>query len=67
MGSSALTRVFAFTILANDDPVEVASGGVAKRTLGAFEDLCRSHIGVLLERLTDGQTQAPERDVIRYI
>lgn len=54
MRTTALTGVFAFAILADDDPVEIANGAVAERGLGAAEDLGRSDICVLLERLTDG-------------
>lgn len=54
--ATAMTSIFAFAVLADNDPVEVASLAVAKRRLSALENSSWSNIGVLLERLADGET-----------
>jgi hypothetical protein len=65
--AAALAGVLAFAVFADDDPVEIARLAVAQRGLGALEDACWSHVGVLLEGLADGEAKTPERDVIRNI
>jgi hypothetical protein len=55
-----LTSVLALGVLADDDPVEVAVGGVAERRLSATEDLCGADVGVLLKGLADCEAEAPE-------
>lgn len=67
VGASTLACVFTFAVLSDDDPIKISGGSIAKRALCAFENLCRSHVGVLLEWLADGQTKAPKGDVIGYV
>jgi hypothetical protein len=62
--ASALTRVLALAVLADDYPVQVAGVALAERRLGAAEDLGWSHIGVLLKGLADGEAETPEGNVI---
>lgn len=65
--TTALTGVLAFAVLADDDPVEIASLAVSQRGLSTLEDSCWAHVGVLLEGLADGEAKTPERNVIRNI
>lgn len=67
MRPTALTGIFAFAVFADYDPVEITTSAIAEGGLCAAEDLCRAHICVLLEGLADGQSQAPEGDVVRDI
>lgn len=65
--ATTLTSVFAFAVLTNNDPVEITGLGIAKRRLSTTEDASRANISVLLERLANSQSQAPERNVIRNV
>jgi hypothetical protein len=60
VGTPPLTSVLALGVLADDDPVEVAVGGVAEGRLSATEDLCGADVGVLLKGLADCEAEAPE-------
>lgn len=60
--SAALASVFAFRVLADDNPVEIS--GVVEWGCDAAEDARRADVGVLLERLADGEAEAPEGDMI---
>lgn len=64
MAAASLAGILAFGILSDDDPVQVAGSAFPQRGLRASEDLCGPDIGILLEGLTDGQTQAPEGDMV---
>lgn len=57
--SAALPRVLALAVLADDDPVQVPRLAVAQRRLRSLEHFRGPHVGVLLERLADCQTEAP--------
>ena len=65
--SATLPGVLAFAVLADNHPVEVAGLALAQRRLSPAEHSGRTHVGVLLQRLADGQTETPEGDVIRDI
>ncbi len=67
MRSAALAGVLALAVLADDDPVQIPRPAVAERRLRASEYLGGANIGILLERLADGQSQTPEGNVIRNI
>jgi hypothetical protein len=62
-----VTSIFALAVLADDDPVKVARLAVAERRLGSPQDLGGPNVGILLERLADGQTKTPQRNVIRDV
>ena len=42
-------------------------GHVAQRAGDAGQDARRAHVGVLVERLADGEPQAPQRDVVGHV
>lgn len=65
--TSTLTRIFAFGVFADDDPVEVTGAAILEWGGGASEDFCGAYIGVLLERLADRKAEAPQGDVIWYV
>ncbi len=48
--------IFAFGILAHDHPVEIADADIAQRRRDAGQDLGGPDIGVLVERLADGES-----------
>lgn len=60
----ALPGVLAFAVLADDHPVQVAVVAFAEGGLRASEDAGGPDVGVLLERLADGEAEAPEGDVV---
>ena len=64
MCASALAGVFAFGVFADDDPVEVARVGVAEGGGDAAQDFGGAEVGVLLQRLADGEAEGPERYVV---
>src|SRR5437867_2346920 len=64
MDPAADTAVFAFGILADDDPVEVFGSATLQRTFNARQQPGWADIGVLVESLADLEAQAPQRDVI---
>jgi hypothetical protein len=57
---AAVPGVFTFGILADYHPIEVSAGAGSERGGSATEDPGRANIGVLLEGLADGETEAPE-------
>ena len=59
-----MAGVFTFGVLADYDPVEGTKGAVAQGGGNASEDPGGSHVGVLLEGLTEGEAEAPEGDVV---
>lgn len=59
MGSTALSCIFAFRVLAYDDPVDIAVTGVLQRAVGARECADRANIGIELQRSSEGEQQAP--------
>src|SRR6202008_3972692 len=65
MHPAARARVLALGVLAHDDPVDRAA--FVQRRGDARQDASRPHVRVLVEALTDRQTQAPERNVIRHV
>lgn len=67
MCAAALTGIFAFGVLANNDPVEVTGAAILERRGGSAEDFGRAHVGVLLEGLADCEAEAPEGDVVRNV
>jgi hypothetical protein len=62
--AAADAGVFAFGVLAHDDPVEVFAAAGAQRALKPRQDAGRPHVRVLVEALADLQPQAPQRDVV---
>ena len=60
-------RVFPFGVFTHDDPVQVLRRTALQRGVDARQDAGRTHIGVLVQTLTDLQPQAPQGDVIRHI
>src|SRR5690348_14012064 len=64
MHAAADAGIFALRVLAHDDPVELLVFHVAQRRRYAGQDARRPYIGVLVERLADGEPQSPQRDVI---
>lgn len=67
MRASTLTSVLAFAVLTDNHPIKVSDITVAQGRLCAAEDTRGTHIGVLLEGLADGETEAPEGDVVGNI
>ena len=53
-----------FRVLAHDHPVEFRAADAAQRAGDAGQDARRAHVGVLVERLADGEPQSPQRDVV---
>lgn len=67
MRAPAVPSVLSLTVLPNDDPVEVSGLDVAKGRLGTGEDTSPPHVGVLVERLADRETQFPQRNMVCHI
>lgn len=67
MGHSAVTSVLALGVLAYDHPVQISGVAVTQWRGGPAEDACGAHVGVLLERLAEGEAEAPEGNVVGYI
>lgn len=67
VGTATLARILAFTVLADNDPVEISNVAVAEGRLSTPEDSSGADVGILLEWLADSQTKAPEGDVVRNI
>jgi hypothetical protein len=67
MNAPAGAGVFAFGVLADDDPVEVARADAAQRRLDAGQDPGGSDVGVLVEALADRETQSPEGDMVGHV
>ncbi len=67
MRAAALAGIFAFGILADDDPVEIVGRNARQRAPDAGQDAGRADIGILVEGLADGEAQAPERQMIGHI
>src|SRR5262249_15378749 len=59
--------VLAFRVLAHDHPVELRPADAAQRARDARQDARGAHIGVLVERLADGEPETPQRDVVRHV
>ena len=64
-----MASIFALAILANDHPVEflgILQTSLTRRERGGdtSEHFRRSYVGILLKRLTDGQSQTPQRDMV---
>jgi hypothetical protein len=67
MRSTALTGIFSFTVLADNNPIQLTGLDIAQGRLCATENLGWPNICVLLERLANCETKTPERDVIRNV
>ncbi len=67
MGAPAHAGIFAFGVLAHDHPVELRALDVAQRAHDARKNAGGAHIGVLVERLADGEPQSPQRDVVGHV
>ena len=65
--TAALTGVFALGVFADDNPVKGARLSIAERGGNAAEDFGRADVGVLLERLANGEAEAPKGDVVRNV
>src|SRR5262249_24440425 len=65
--AAADAGILALRVLANDHPVQLRAGDMAQRAGDAGQDPGRAYVGVLVERLADGQAQAPQGDVIRDV
>ena len=59
--------IFALRILAHDHPVELGAAHLAQRARYPRQDAGGTDIGILVERLADRETQAPEADVIGHL
>jgi hypothetical protein len=64
--AAALPHVLSLAVLADNDPVQVTRLAVPKRGLCTPQHSSWADIGVLLERLADGQTKSPEGDVVGH-
>jgi hypothetical protein len=62
--AAAAAGIFAFGVLAHDDPVEIADADIAQGRGHARQNLGRTDIGVLIKALADRQAKAPQRDVV---
>ncbi len=67
VGAAAIAGIFAFGVLAHDDPVEIPRADPRQRRGDARQDLGRAHVGILVEALADRQAQAPERHVVGHV
>src|SRR5437879_9006748 len=63
---SAHFRVLSFTVLANDDEVDVSRLPATERTVDPFQQPCRATVYVLFESPPDRNQQAPQGDVVRH-
>ena len=63
----AMARIFAFRVLAHNDPIQIARTLAAQGRFDPGQDARGAHIGVLIKALADWQAQTPQRDMIRYI
>jgi hypothetical protein len=59
VGSTTVAGVFTLAVLADDDPVKISDVAVAEGRLGALQHPGRADVGILLERLADGQAKTP--------
>ena len=64
MHAPAGAGVLPFSVLAHHDPIQIARLDAAQRARHPGQQARRADVGVLIEALTDGEAQAPERDVI---
>lgn len=62
-----MAGIFAFAVLADYYPVEIAAGAGGERRCCAAEDAGWAHVGVLLEGLAEREAEAPEGEVVGYI
>src|SRR5215470_15565216 len=67
MYAAADAGIFAFRVLAHDHPVELRTRYAPERAGDARQNAGWAHVGVLVERLTDGEPQTPQRDVVRHV
>jgi hypothetical protein len=67
MDAPADAGILPFRVLAHDHPVELLVGHVAQRRGDAGQHARRPDVGVLVERLADGEPQAPQRDVVGHV
>ena len=67
MTAATVPGVFAFAVLAYDDPVEIARFAAGKWGGDATQELGGPDVCVLLEWLADGEAEAPEGYVVGYI
>ena len=67
MRAAALAGILAFRVLAHDHPVQLLGRDIAQRAGDSGQDAGRADVGVLVERLADGEAQAPERNVIGHV
>ena len=67
MRATALTRILAFAVLTNDDPIKISSSCFPEWRLSPSEDACWPYISVLLEWLAYAETQPPERNMVRDV
>lgn len=67
VGLIVLVGVFVFVIFVDDDLVEVFGFVILQRRLCVWKYMGWMNIGILLERLVDGQMEILERDVVRDV
>ncbi len=67
MAAPALAGIFPRGVFPHDHPVQIPGTNPCERALDARQDPCGTHVGVLVERLADGEAQAPERQVVRHV
>ena len=67
MDAPADAGIFALRILAHDHPVELGPRHLAQRARYPRQDAGGANIGVLVERLADRESEAPEADVVGHV
>ena len=65
--SASNSRVLALAVLTNDHPVQITRLAIPQGRGYSGQHAGWPHVRVLIEALADFKTQAPQRDVIRYI
>src|SRR5699024_8158042 len=61
------SRVFALTVLTDDDPVEVGAFGLAEGRLDSRKEGDGTNVRPLVERLGDRQAKAPQAGVVGHL
>ena len=67
MDAATYAGIFAFGVLAHDDPVQFRTGDMTQRAGDARQNPGRTNVGILIKRLADRQTQTPQGDVVRDV
>ena len=67
MDAPADARIFAFRVFAYDHPVEFRTVHAPQRAGYPWQNTSRANVGVLVERLADRESEAPQADVIGHV